>query len=171
MELLAETEFKCVYDKDKNDTAEVYVTCLVLEKTFHLGVNLTDSVRDVKYHIKRLEKIPVALMHLFINEKLLKDHQTLHECGIKNKSALILGIKLHTAFCEKCTRVYATSDEKPRNIVLRSITGANYQVALPIASTIEKLKEAIDEKYGIYPDHQLIIYNGKRLEDDVTLEG
>lgn len=54
-------------------------------------------------------------------------------------------------------------------VFFKTITGATYYVDFEPTDTIKKLKEKIQDEIGIPPDRQRIIYAGKLLEDDKTV--
>lgn len=160
-----------MYDRSRNDTIEVYIICEILQILFHLGVQLTDTVYDVKKRMKHLKKIPIALQHLFFKNTIVTNSRTLQDCGIKHKSRLELGVKLHSAYCFKCTPKHIESNNKPTLIIVNTISGDSYRVLLPLSSPIESLKQLIQEEFQVYPDNQLLLHQGQRVEDDVTFEG
>jgi hypothetical protein len=55
------------------------------------------------------------------------------------------------------------------DIIVKSLTGKDISIQLPISSTISQLKEIVCERDGIPPDQQRMVCQGKRLTDNRLL--
>ncbi|CAA7022870.1 unnamed protein product [Microthlaspi erraticum] len=53
-------------------------------------------------------------------------------------------------------------------IKVKTLTGKEISIEIDPMDTIEKIKERVEEKEGIPPPQQRLIYTGKQLADDQT---
>ena len=51
-------------------------------------------------------------------------------------------------------------------IIVKTLTGKNLEIEAEPKDTIKNLKYKIQDKEGIHPEYQILIFHGRRLEDD-----
>jgi len=55
-------------------------------------------------------------------------------------------------------------------IKVRTLTGREIELDIEADYTVQKIKERVEEKEGIPPMQQRLIYGGKQMADDKTAE-
>lgn len=58
----------------------------------------------------------------------------------------------------------------PMQIFVKTLTGKTLAIEVDAKDSVASVKNKIQEKEGIPPDQQRLIYSGKQLQDDQTLE-
>ena len=121
------------------------------EQTFPLAVETNDCIKKIKRKVYEMEGIPSDQQRFFFAGKELEDRHTLSHYNIQERSTLHLvqsrppGMQIFIDVEKKITLKFDQSD------------------------SIKEVKEKIQEKEGIRPDQQTLVYAGKQLQDKVTL--
>ena len=125
-------------------------------KTVGVGVRGVDTVGQVKSAVYEKEGIPPEQQRLLLGGRPLRDEERLRDCGLTSGSTVDLCLGL-------CGGLF--------QIFVKTQRGKTITLEVEANDTIADVKAKIQDREGIPPERQKLLYAGKLLEDERKVKG
>lgn len=122
-------------------------------RTMTVNVEGTSTVAELKEKITEREGIPAEQQRLVFAGKCLEDDRVLNDYNIQKESTVNLLLRLRGGM----------------QIFVKTLTGTTATIEVDGTETIAELKEKLRAKEGIPADQQRLVFAGKLLEDERTI--
>ena len=136
------------------DSLYIFINPYFMKNNIILQVKETDNILNIKKEIEKYIYIKPEYQNLFFEEKELEDNKNISDYDIKNES--IINLRMINV--------------KGYQIFVKTLTGKTFQIDVFPIYSIGIIKRLIYDKEDIKKDSQRLIFEGRQLEDNRTLE-
>ncbi|GMH38167.1 hypothetical protein BSKO_06051 [Bryopsis sp. KO-2023] len=121
-------------------------------KPIVLDADASETVDSLKRRMQMEEGVSLEDQRIIFAGRQLDNGLSLGECGVEKGSTVNLCLRLRGGMMIK----------------VKTLTGKEIEIDIDPTDTIERIKERVEEKEGIPPVQQRLIFAGKQMSDDKT---
>ncbi|KAA6401791.1 MAG: putative Polyubiquitin [Streblomastix strix] len=127
-------------------------------------MKLQETIKHMKQKIFEQQRIPLEKQWIFFKDDILEDQRTLSSYNIYSVHEVRLAIQ------DSLVAAKLQIKEWKIQIKVKNVAGKTFTFDVGETDTIENVKKQIQNKEGIPPESQIIIFDGKQLEDRRTVK-
>ncbi|KAJ3704750.1 hypothetical protein LUZ61_008455 [Rhynchospora tenuis] len=120
--------------------------------TITLEVESSSTIDNIKTLIQEKKDVPTYYQKLLYERKVLEGGRSLADYNIQKESTLYMLLTIRGGTMIK----------------VKTLTGKEIEINIEPTDTVDRIKERVEEKEGIPPVQQRLIYGGKQMADDKT---
>ncbi len=130
-----------------------------IQSTVCMNVESGYTISQIKDMIQDKFGYEPSSYKLHHNSKILDDCMKVEDYSIENDSTISIIVPL----------IGGGSEGTSKQIFIKTLQGKTMTLEVSDADTIQSVKNKIFEKEGIPVDQQRLVFNGKQLEDNMTI--